>query len=574
MAIGIVRTIPAGSHQQVTIPSGNYLWPTIRVLNPNDGVVYVKQNADVTNTGSGSWDYKVPSQSFGLLPGGGEGWQSVGMYYLDMSGANLPGEISIYLTQQVADEPTFQSIGRAAVTQSSSVDIASGAQPANPGAGFGRLWIDSGGHLNVLQPTGTNYNVVDSNNINTYLTLGGDLYGTVSAAHINVKYNDHIDLTYNNGTQQRVIQPINNDNYIFAGNSGIMYFWSDTPGVNLGNWNANTNRLTVGGSLAVSGDVYGRWFHANDGTNGLIVADVGTLYFRSANGDYQFDSGGAMGITGNLNVTGPVVFSNTLRVSASSYLNDAYVDRGNGTGVLYYAGNTGIYLYYDGSNFILAGGTNLNIGGKNLTSVAAINATGLVQGSGFMATATGYAFYCQGAQNAMYWDNSSLNQWSGQGSIFRLAHWGVASFDFTISGNGAINCDGTYMRPSLSLYFNTVGNQVLWPNGSYISGNAGYVQGSRTDLKENITEIPDSVCLLQVIDPRMPIREYQFVGDESARLNIGFLAEDVEVVLPNLVLYDDNKQLIGYATTELTNLLWGAVRQLNKRMDNAGIPVA
>src|SRR5215469_16110404 len=126
MALGQWRLISSGQSTQVRIPSGNYLWPTIRVMNPNDGVLYVKENAPIVDTNYGGWDYKVPAQSFGILPSEGEGWQSAGMYYSDQSGTNRPGEVAMYLSSQKVNEPTFVAIGRSLVTQSSSVDIASG----------------------------------------------------------------------------------------------------------------------------------------------------------------------------------------------------------------------------------------------------------------------------------------------------------------------------------------------------------------------------------------------------------------------------------------------------------------
>src|SRR3974377_987726 len=116
MALGQWAQIPNNSAVQLRVPSGNYLWPTIRVMNPNDGTLYIKQNAPIVSTGFGSWDYKVPAQSFGILPSEGEGWQSAGLYYQDQSGAGLAGEIAVYLSAQTVAEPTFVAIGRSLLT--------------------------------------------------------------------------------------------------------------------------------------------------------------------------------------------------------------------------------------------------------------------------------------------------------------------------------------------------------------------------------------------------------------------------------------------------------------------------
>ena len=121
MALGQWAQIASGQAEQLRVPSGNYLWPTIRVMNPNDGVLYVRQNGPITDIGFGSWDYKVPAQSFGILPSEGVGWQSAGMFYQDQSGTNRPGEIAVYLSSQTVAEPTFVAIGRSIVSYSSQV---------------------------------------------------------------------------------------------------------------------------------------------------------------------------------------------------------------------------------------------------------------------------------------------------------------------------------------------------------------------------------------------------------------------------------------------------------------------
>src|SRR5215471_7369161 len=99
MALGLWAQIASNTAQQIRVPGGNYLWPTIRFMNPNDGTAYVRINAPVPSAGYGSWDYKIPAQSFGILPSEGQGWQTVGVFYQDLSGTNRPGEIAIYLSQ-------------------------------------------------------------------------------------------------------------------------------------------------------------------------------------------------------------------------------------------------------------------------------------------------------------------------------------------------------------------------------------------------------------------------------------------------------------------------------------------
>src|ERR1043165_8041232 len=96
------------------------------ILNPNDGIVYATVDGAATPT---NWDWKLPSQSYGLFPGP---WQSVGLYFLDQSGAGRQGELTLYASDQKLIIPDIKSIGRALQAQLTTMDVTQGTQPANP----------------------------------------------------------------------------------------------------------------------------------------------------------------------------------------------------------------------------------------------------------------------------------------------------------------------------------------------------------------------------------------------------------------------------------------------------------
>lgn len=168
MAVGQVVSIPSGTHNQQFVPSGA-TYPSVAILNPNDGIVFVSQNRDTTGTNTGQWDYKVPSQSYAALPGP---WQSVGMFYLDQSGSGAAGQVTIYPVNIILPYPDFHSIGRALQTIGTALDITESVQPANPGSGILRLWADTSDFLHGLNSAG-----VDATMIDTLTTLGGVLTG-------------------------------------------------------------------------------------------------------------------------------------------------------------------------------------------------------------------------------------------------------------------------------------------------------------------------------------------------------------------------------------------------------------
>lgn len=159
MARGQVFSVAASQNQLLSTQSKQEE-QSFALLNPNDGVVYLALNRSIADIFPSSWDWKLPSQSYGLFPGP---WESIGVYYLDQSGAGLAGDFNLYDSDIRLTIPDIHSIGRALQTRSSALDIAEGVQPANPGAGIIRLWANGGGEfLNILRSDGTDARVLDT----------------------------------------------------------------------------------------------------------------------------------------------------------------------------------------------------------------------------------------------------------------------------------------------------------------------------------------------------------------------------------------------------------------------------
>lgn len=171
MAYGVIKILAPSTHIDIPLSGtgGGASYPSIKVLNPNDGVVYIARNRDCTSVQYGAWDWKVPSQSYAILPGP---FSSVGVFYLDQSGAGRQGEITVYASQQKTDDPFFVAIGRALTALQTTLDVTEGTIPGNPGAGTARLWVDTDHVLHLLDATG-----VDRLDINSATALGGVLTG-------------------------------------------------------------------------------------------------------------------------------------------------------------------------------------------------------------------------------------------------------------------------------------------------------------------------------------------------------------------------------------------------------------
>lgn len=223
----------------------------------------------------------------------------------------------------------------------------------------------------------------------------------------------------------------------------------------------------------------------------------------------------------------------------------------------------------------VGGATNLAATNISTLQVTTINATtiNIANGGTFQGAGSGYiqATSLTVTPGPFAAGNTAINGTIAVQSAATFAST-VSATSFTATGTGyffvnntvSIQWDNTYLRHSHSIAFNTPGNQVVWPNGSYISGNAGYVQGSQRALKDNVTVIPDSEAMVRVADPRMVVSSYTW--PEDTRESLGFMAENVAEVLPNYVIRDDDGTPIGYVPQELTSILWGAVRDLNTRV--------
>src|SRR5215831_14061120 len=138
MPRGQIVDIPTGTGQLITTLSREEK-ESLAILNPNDGVVYIKLNGSSKDSPT-LWDWKLPSQSYGQFPGP---WQSLGLYYVDQSGSGRFAELNIYESDSQLAIPQIVAIGRAVQQAGTNVDITQGGQPQNPPSGTSRLWIDA-----------------------------------------------------------------------------------------------------------------------------------------------------------------------------------------------------------------------------------------------------------------------------------------------------------------------------------------------------------------------------------------------------------------------------------------------
>lgn len=347
---------------------------------------------------------------------------------------------------------------------------------------------------------------------------------------------------------------------VFAGSGvGIELYWSGTVGTL-----QSFNRATAAYAAT---DIWGSPTRIGaNGSPGITVNADNTVTMAS-----NATVSGALTVAGAVTAGGPLTLSvGTINLAAGIVITN------DGNNVFYRATASGahIFSHTDGSAATVAASI-VNASSSMATPTLTITNGGTIDSgpAGYVKisqlTVTPGTTALAGASV-----NGTLSV-SGTSSLTGAVTCGAAltatsltssggALNFNAGGTVSIVWDNTYLRHSHSIIFNTTGNQVVWPNGSYISGNAGYVQGSQSSLKEAITPIPDSEAMIRVADPRMVVSSYTWPGD--TRQSLGFMAENVAEVLPNYVIRDEDGTPTGYVPQELVAILWGAVRDLNARV--------
>lgn len=229
-------------------------------------------------------------------------------------GEQLVGVYSDQLRTEVAPSPIRQFT----LVQSVS-DLTQGAQPATPPVGITRMWAAPNGDLHYLLSSGTDALLLSTTNYAGYVgnsPLGGDLQGTVSNGNVVVQnLNHYIQGVDTHGVASRMLGHANTDSvYLFTGTNGMLYFYSDYPGNQMGSWSSSGNLLTVGGALAV-GNIYLN----NSSTPPYIqnssppssgvsiryaIGSGGVHSFEAAAGGYGPVNMGSLAVNGNGQVSG------------------------------------------------------------------------------------------------------------------------------------------------------------------------------------------------------------------------------------------------------------------------------
>ena len=96
-------------------------------------------------------------------------------------------------------------------------------------------------------------------------------------------------------------------------------------------------------------------------------------------------------------------------------------------------------------------------------------------------------------------------------------------------------------------------------DGTNLTCAGSVTSNSDVKLKENVTTITDA------LDKVCQLRGVEFDFKESGQHSIGFIAQEVEKIVPDLVFGDDPKSV---AYQNFVALLVEAIKELNTKIDN------
>jgi hypothetical protein len=148
--------------------------------------------------------------------------------------------------------------------------------------------------------------------------------------------------------------------------------------------------------------------------------------------------------------------------------------------------------------------------------------------------------------------DSSDNVTLSSGYTFSFNSYNGGGIKMTIVGNGNVGIGTT--GPSYRLQVGETSNY------GYVDGNGAWQTGSDRRFKENIRDLDSA--LEKILSLRGV--EYNTKGDEPEKeKQVGFIAQDVEKVIPGVVSTDKNG-FKGIAYAKLTPVLVEAIKELKE----------
>jgi hypothetical protein len=420
---------------------------------------------------------------------------------------------------------------------------------------------------------GGSLDVVKSQNAGTTIRLENSNLGGSSQAyfHINNNYaNTYIGLTGANFTTSGYFRP--NGTFIANTKSGIDLAATDTTG-NIKFWTGGSNQRMIidsDGEVGIGATSPGAMLHIEDNVSTLTLE---TDYALKIN-----DGAGSTGLVIGTASASSAGIIQTLDPGASwSTENLALQPNGGSVGIgtvspasmLDVRGNISfnqtLYVQNNGSVGI---GTSNPKSKLHITNVIETRDGGWQSALDIQATgpaANFPAMYFSGqnttAYSAIIWTNSTSGNSNSQitGSIY-VQPTNSTNANMYFATNDALG-SGSYTNKVAILGNGRVGINTTSPSQMlHVRGNVqadAYLMNSDERLKKNIEQISGLAIITS-------LRGVRFAWNATNTTEIGVIAQDVEKVLPELVVTDEN----GYKAVKYSNLVGPLIESVKDLNDN------
>jgi len=144
----------------------------------------------------------------------------------------------------------------------------------------------------------------------------------------------------------------------------------------------------------------------------------------------------------------------------------------------------------------------------------------------------------------------------------------IKQSDQTATGSGGISFENNLNSDNWKLYnsgqhFSFAENKGTGILRAYINaGNGNYIQPSDEELKKNVEQLNESI-LDKVL--QLQPKYYQYKDSKyKERKNLGFIAQEVQELFPEIVYESDNKQL-GLSYSDFGILAIKAIQEMNRK---------
>ena len=343
----------------------------------------------------------------------------------------------------------------------------------------------------------------------------------ISVQNTNASYSSQIRFLNSVGTERSAITFVPSDISLrFFHNGGDRMFINSSGNVGIGT-------TSPGSKLQVAGEI--RVADGNKGTPSYtFTSDTNTGMYSDTADVIDFTAGGTKSLS--VTTSGATVYGSALMPSNAAILlqnqnnNNQFYIRNSGVSDATFQVGQGA----PGSNvrFFINGSGNVGIGNTASTASVKLEVTG----------------------------NTLLKNSNGVGDLY-LGNYATANH-FRFHTNNAntyfdMNCGDIYWRQGTSTRYQ------FFPSTANMTVQGTITQNSDARIKENVVEISDCISKVQA----MRGVYYNRTDFNTDVTKVGVIAQEVEAVLPELVLESPETGLKSVAYSELTSVLINAIKE-------------